>query len=218
MAQIVNWLVGLGLGKYVTVFAEYDIDFRALRHLTEEDLKSLGLSLGHRRILLAAAAELPSSDLEEMVGKPTEPSTPPAQIAERRQLTVLFSDLVGSTELAQRLDPEDLRELIRLYQDAVAGVVVMRAHFVGDGSWPTSVGHGRTNKRYRRRAGLAVISAVRLLEMERARIACSCWHCLRSGRGRRLGVRRCDTGRRDQRRDAQFGSADTNPLPARIRL
>ena len=149
MAKLIdNWLVGLGLGKYVTVFAENDIDFRALRHLTDEDLKSLGLSLGHRRILLAAAADLPSGDVEETAGKPTEPSTPPAQIAERRQLTVLFSDLVGSTELAQGLDPEDLRELIRLYQDAVAGVVARYggyvANFVGDASWPTSAGRGQT--------------------------------------------------------------------------
>ena len=164
----------MGLGKYVTVFAENDIDLRALRHLTEDDLKSLGLSLGHRRILLAAAADLPSGDLEETVGKPTEPSTPPAQIAERRQLTVLFSDLVGSTELAQGLDPEDLRELIRLYQDAVAGVVARYggyvANFVGDGivayfGWPRA---DEDQALQAVRAGLAVVSAVRLLKMERA--------------------------------------------------
>ena len=171
---IVNWLEGLGLGKYVTVFAENDIDLRALRHLTEEDLKSLGLSLGHRRILLAAAADLPSGDLEETDGKPTEPSTPSAQIAERRQLTVLFSDLVGSTELAQGLDPEDLRELIRLYQDAVAGVVARYggyvANFVGDGivayfGWPRA---DEDQAVQAVRAGLAVVAAVRLLKMERA--------------------------------------------------
>ncbi|MGA7533643.1 MAG: adenylate/guanylate cyclase domain-containing protein, partial [Pseudolabrys sp.] len=169
-----KWLEGLGLGKYVTVFAENDIDLRALRHLTEDDLKSLGLSLGHRRILLAAAADLSSDDLEETVGKPTEPSTPPAQIAERRQLTVLFSDLVGSTELARGLDPEDLRELIRLYQDAVAGVVARYggyvANFVGDGivayfGWPRA---DEDQALQAVRAGLAVVSAVRLLKMERA--------------------------------------------------
>jgi hypothetical protein len=65
----------IGLGKYVTVFAENDIDYRALRHLTEEDLKSLGLSLGHRKILLAAVADLPTGVFEETAGKPTEPST-----------------------------------------------------------------------------------------------------------------------------------------------
>src|SRR5262245_58437803 len=101
MAQLIaDWLEGLGLGKYVTVFAENDIDFRALRHLTEEDLKSLGLSLGHRKILLAAVTDLPTGFFEEAVSKTLEPSSIPLQIAERRQLTVLFSDLVGSTELA----------------------------------------------------------------------------------------------------------------------
>src|SRR5262245_8505016 len=123
MAQLIaNWLEGLGLGKYVSVFAENDIDFRALRHLTEEDLSSLGLSLGHKRILLAAVADLPTGVFEEAADKSPELSRPPL-IAERRQLTVLFSDLVGSTELAHLLDPEDLRELTRGYQDAVAGVV-----------------------------------------------------------------------------------------------
>jgi class 3 adenylate cyclase len=206
---IAKWLEGLGLGKYVTVFAENDIDLRALRHLTEEDLKSLGLSLGHRRILLAAAADLASGDLEETAGKPTEPSTPTAQIAERRQLTVLFSDLVGSTELAQGLDPEDLRELIRLYQDAVAGVVARYggyvANFVGDGivayfGWPRA---DEDQAVQAVRAGLDVVAACTPIENDaRARIACSGRHCLRSGCGRRLGVRRGNTGRRDQRRDA----------------
>jgi class 3 adenylate cyclase len=175
MAQLIdNWLVGLGLGKYVTVFAENDIDFRALRHLTEKDLESLGLSLGHRKILLAAIADLPTGVFEETAGKPTEPSAPPAQIAERRQLTVLFSDLVGSTELAQGLDPEDLRELIRLYQDAVAGVVARYggyvANFVGDGivayfGWPRA---DEDQAVQAVRAGLAVVAAVRLLKVERA--------------------------------------------------
>jgi predicted ATPase/class 3 adenylate cyclase len=173
MAQLIaHWLDGLGLGKYITAFAENDIDFRALPHLTEEDLKSLGFSLGHRRILLAAIADLPSGDLEETVGKPTEPSTPFAQIAERRQLTVLFSDLVGSTELAQGLDPEDLRELIRLYQDAVAGVVARYsgyvANFVGDGivayfGWPRA---DEDQAVQAVRAGLAVVAAVRSLTVE----------------------------------------------------
>jgi class 3 adenylate cyclase len=175
MAQLIaNWLERLGLGKYLTVFAENDIDFRALYHLTEEDLKSLGLSLGHRRILLSAVAELRKDDLEAAVGEPREPAIAPPQIAERRQLTVLFSDLVGSTEWAHRLDPEDFRELIRRYQDAVAGVVVRHsgfvAQFAGDGimayfGWPQA---DEDQAVQAVRAGLAIVAAVRLLRVERA--------------------------------------------------
>jgi class 3 adenylate cyclase/tetratricopeptide (TPR) repeat protein len=178
MAQaIAKWLERLGLGKYKSVFAENDIDLRALRHLTDEDLKSLGMSLGHRRILLAAMAELRSSYPEDPVA-PREPSgagaATPAQLPERRQVTVLFSDLVGSTELAHRMDPEDLLELIRGYQDAVAGVVGRYggyiANFQGDGivayfGWPLA---DEDQAVQAVRAGLAVVAAVRLVKVERA--------------------------------------------------
>jgi len=164
---IAKWLERLGLGKYTTVFAENDIEFRALRHLTDEDLKSLGISLGHRRILLAAIAELPSTypeDTGDEFRQPPGADATSAHLPDRRQVTVLFSDLVGSTELAHRLDPEDLRELIRVYQDAVAAVVARYggyvANFLGDGivayfGWP-------------RADGLAVVAAVRLVKVERA--------------------------------------------------
>ena len=178
MAQaIAKWLERLDLGKYTTIFAENDIDLRALRHLTDKDLKSLGISLGHRRILLAAIAELPSYP-EDASDAPREPSgagaATPAPLPERRQVTVLFSDLVGSTELAHRMDPEDLRELIRGYQDAVAGVVARYggyvANFLGDGivayfGWPRA---DEDQAVQAVRAGLAVVAAVCLVKVEGA--------------------------------------------------
>jgi class 3 adenylate cyclase/tetratricopeptide (TPR) repeat protein len=179
MAQaIAKWLERLDLGKYATVFAENDIDLRTLRHLTDKDLKSLGISLGHRRILLAAIAELPSSYPEDAADAPREPSgagaATLAPLPERRQVTVLFSDLVGSTELAHRMDPEDLRELIRGYQDAVAGVVARYggyvANFLGDGivayfGWPRA---DEDQAVQAVRAGLGVVAAVCLVKMEGA--------------------------------------------------
>jgi class 3 adenylate cyclase len=174
---IAKWLERLGLGKYTTVFAENDIEFRALRHLTDEDLKSLGISLGHRRILLAAIAELPSTypeDTGDEFRQPPGADATSAHLPDRRQVTVLFSDLVGSTELAHRLDPEDLRELIRVYQDAVAGVVARYggyvANFLGDGivayfGWPRA---DEDQAVQAVRTGLAVVAAVRLVKVERA--------------------------------------------------
>jgi class 3 adenylate cyclase/tetratricopeptide (TPR) repeat protein len=173
---IAKWLELLGLGKYTTVLAENDIDLRALRHLTDEDLKSLGISLGHRRILLAAIDKLPASypeDADASQESSGAGAATPAQLPERRQVTVLFSDLVGSTELAHRMDPEDLRELIRGYQDAVAGVVARYggyvANFMGDGiiayfGWPRA---DEDQAAQAVRAGLAVIAAVRLVKVER---------------------------------------------------
>jgi class 3 adenylate cyclase/tetratricopeptide (TPR) repeat protein len=173
---ITNWLERLGLGKYASVLAENDIDLRALRHLTDDDLKSLGISLGHRRILLAAIADLANGALEVADTKlgPPEPAVPAALGPERRQLTVLFSDLVGSTALSHELDPEDLRELIRQYQDAVAGVVARFggyvANFLGDGivayfGWPRA---DEDQAAQAVRAGLAIVAAVRTLKVDRA--------------------------------------------------
>src|SRR6516162_1376273 len=120
--DVVVWLRGLGLGKYDAAFRENEIDETVLPSLTAEDLKELGVTaLGHRRKLLDAIAALrndgnapgPSNDLKTTPGAP---STPPEDRAERRQVTVMFSDLVGSTALSARMDPEDLREVISAYQ------------------------------------------------------------------------------------------------------
>ncbi len=140
-----EWLEGLELGKYAEAFVENGVDLRALPYLSEDDLKELGVLLGHRRILLAAIASLQN---QEGTRQGEEPASGPLSRseAERRQLTVMFCDLVGSTELSGRLDPEDLRDVMRRYQDAVAGVVARYeghvAKFLGDaGCLPTSAGH-----------------------------------------------------------------------------
>src|SRR4051794_16985246 len=118
MTEIERWLVGLGLGKYAALFAGAEIDADVLPDLTEADLEKLGVPLGPRKKLLRAIAALGKRDADARTMAPQATSQ---SEAERRQLTVLFCDLVGSTELSQRLDPEDLREVMRAYQDTCAG-------------------------------------------------------------------------------------------------
>ena len=118
--DVVVWLRSLGLAEYETAFRENKIDEGVLPKLTAEDLKELGVSaLGDRRKLLDAIAALRT---DAGVKAPSvEPATPKQQeTAERRQVTVMFSDLVGSTALSARMDPEDLREVISAYQNCVA--------------------------------------------------------------------------------------------------
>ena len=142
--DVVVWLRSLGLGKYEVLFRENDIDETVLPNLTAEDLKELGVaSLGHRRKLLDAIAalrtdasgEAPSADVATTA---SPASVPPEDRAERRQVTVMFSDLVGSTALSARMDPEDLREVISAYQKCVAETVLrfggFLAQFMGDGA------------------------------------------------------------------------------------
>jgi predicted ATPase/class 3 adenylate cyclase len=135
MQQIADWLKTLGLSEYAERFAESDIDTSVLRDLTDQDLKELGVSLGHRRKMLRAIAELAGVAPTSPQPALTEPK--PQDTAERRQVTVMFSDLVGSTAMSARMDPEDLRELISAYQKCVA-VTVERfggfvAKYMGDG-------------------------------------------------------------------------------------
>ena len=136
MQQIAEWLEKLGMSEYVRRFAENGITAEALRHLTDQDLKDIGVLLGHRRIMLAAIGDLAGAP--PAVPKPVAAAEPKAQdAAERRQVTVMFSDLVGSTALAARMDPEDLREIISAYQKCVAETVGRFGGFVakymGDG-------------------------------------------------------------------------------------
>ena len=154
MQTIEDWLSQLGLGKYVEAFVQNDVDLRALPHVTEADLQELGVSLGHRKIILAAINELAQPKLdglppdslraeksEPLAEAPTEPA------ADRRLLSVLFCDLVGSTALSARLDPEDMHELTRRYQNSVAGAITRFggyvAKYLGDGvlayfGWPVA--------------------------------------------------------------------------------
>src|SRR5580693_4551538 len=117
-----DWLRSLGLGQYEAAFRENAIDDSVLPSLTAEDLKDLGVGMvGHRRKLLDAIAALSvdaSAKARSLGGAPTT-DRPTIDIAERRQVTVMFSDLVGSTALSARLDPEDLREVISAYQKCV---------------------------------------------------------------------------------------------------
>jgi hypothetical protein len=136
MQQIAEWLEKLGMSEYAERFAENGISVAALRHLTDQDLKAIGVLLGHRRIMLAAIGDLAGAP--PAVPKPVAAAEPKAQdTAEGRQVTVMFSDLVGSTALSARMDPEDLREVISAYQKCVADTVQRFGGFVakymGDG-------------------------------------------------------------------------------------
>ena len=138
MQQIADWLEKLGLGQYAQRFAENDISFAVLPDLTDQHLKEIGVSLGHRLQLLRAIAELTSREKDApKPAVPTAASAAPQDTAERRQVTVMFSDLVGSTALSARMDPEDLREVISAYQKCVAEAVQRFGGFVakymGDG-------------------------------------------------------------------------------------
>jgi class 3 adenylate cyclase len=131
--DVAAWLRGLSLERYEAAFRDNAIDLEILPELTEADLEKLGVLLGHRKRMLRAIAALDAA-------KPppsTEAAPPRADEAERRQLTVMFCDLVGSTALSARLDPEDLREVIGGYHAAVAEVIGSFGGFVakymGDG-------------------------------------------------------------------------------------
>jgi class 3 adenylate cyclase len=138
MQQIADWLKKLGMGQYARAFSDNDIDFSVLRHLTDQHLKDLGVSLGHRLKMLQAI-----HDLGEVSSAVTAPSAPAAtesarqDDAERRQLTVMFCDLVGSTALSTRLDPEDLRGIISAYHHCCTEMIERNGGFVakymGDG-------------------------------------------------------------------------------------
>ena len=155
MSDLLVWLTGLGLEKFAAVFAEHEIDFDVLQLLTEDDVRELGLPLGPRRKLLAALSALRSDVAPQ-----------PRDEAERRQLTVMFVDLADSTALGTRLDPEVMREVLRAYQNAVAGEVTRLgghvAKLMGDGvlvyfGWPRA--HEDDAERAVR-AGLAAAEAV----------------------------------------------------------
>ena len=171
--DIAAWLASLGLERYNQVFHENEIDVGVLPRLTADDLKDMGVVIvGHRRKLLEAIA-----DLQTPQGNASVPHAPPLAgaarrpDAERRYLTVMFTDIVGSTALSAQLDPEDMRDIIRLYQNTVAGEITRFeghiAKFMGDGvlayfGWPRA--HEDEAERAVR-AGLAVSRAVSRLQI-----------------------------------------------------
>src|SRR5438128_2390332 len=169
--DVAEWLRGLGLDQYEAAFRDNDVDGEVLRRLTAEDLRELGVaSIGHRRRLLDAIARLGKEFPPELVALPT-PAREVSSEAERRQLTVMFCDLVGSTALASRSDPEDLREVVGAYHRAVAETVGrfdgFVAKYMGDGvlvyfGYPQA--HEDDAERAVR-AGLAVVDAVCRLDL-----------------------------------------------------
>ena len=134
--DIGGWLRSLGLGQYESTFRENEIDADVLPDLTEIDLEKLGVPLGHRKRLLKAIASLGAAEKLAPALSPA-PLDRDTDTAERRQVTVMFSDLVGSTALSTRMDPEDLREVISAYQKCIAETVRRFGGFVakymGDG-------------------------------------------------------------------------------------
>ena len=167
--DIDGWLRRIGLAQYAEMFRANDIDGEMLGRLTNDDLKDIGVaSFGHRKKLLEAIAELAGNAPALPQPALIEPKTP--DTAERRQVTVMFSDLVGSTVLSARMDPEDLREVISAYQKCVAGTVRRFGGFVakymGDGvlvyfGYPQAHEHDAERAVW---AGLELIGAVSALK------------------------------------------------------
>jgi len=140
MAQLREWLEARGLGRYADALLAQDIELDILPQLTDADLTAAGLPVGARKRLLQAIEgqrDLPDAAMQSMGSSLIVPTTEPATEAERRQLTVLFCDVVGSTHLAETLDVEDLRNLLLSFQKVCAEVVQRHEGqmglFIGDG-------------------------------------------------------------------------------------
>src|SRR5262247_1929096 len=170
MKGIAEWLASIGLSEYAQRFADNAIDLSVIRDLTEQDLKDLGVLLGHRRKILRAIAEL-----DGVAPASIEPAVSDDE-AERRHLTVMICDLVGSTALSTRLDPEDTRAVIDAYHAACARITRtydgFLAEFRGDGilvyfGYP--IAHEDDAERTVR-AGLDIIAAVGRLETRAAEL------------------------------------------------
>jgi class 3 adenylate cyclase len=174
--DVAAWLHGLGLGRYEQAFRENEIDWDALPKLTAEDLKDLGVVLGgHRRKFLEAIVALGGA-LPVAAATVASRDVPAPVDAERRQLTVMFCDLVGSTALSSRLDPEDLREVIAAYHHAVAEIVArfdgFVAKYMGDGVL-VYFGYPRAHEDDAERAvraGLGVIDAIGRLDVKSVKL------------------------------------------------
>ncbi len=178
MTNLAQWLRKLGLEQYTALFSENDIDDEVLPELTDQDLKELGISLGHRKKINKAIASLrgtSGTDVPATAAPVSAESVVSTVEAERRQLTVLFCDLVGSTSLAEELDPEDYREIILAYQDVCAGAVSRFggyvAKYLGDGIL-VYFGFPRAHEDDAERAvrsALAIVDSVRDLNVDSAR-------------------------------------------------
>jgi class 3 adenylate cyclase/tetratricopeptide (TPR) repeat protein len=170
--DIAHWLKSLDLERYVAAFEENEIDIAVLPRLTSDDLKDMGVVIvGHRRKLIEAISELKSQpDALQAPSRPNSSGSSKQSEAERRQLTIMFVDLVGSTALSTALDPEDMSDVIRSYQNAVAGEISRFeghvAKFMGDGvlayfGWPKA--HEDAAERAVR-TGLAILQVMARLQ------------------------------------------------------
>jgi class 3 adenylate cyclase len=180
--DIAAWLRRLGLERYEQAFRDNAIDREVLPELSDADLQQLGILLGHRKRLLKAIAEL---------GSATDRSNPAYSepVAERRQLTVMFVDLVGSTALASRLDPEDLREIIGAYHRCAADTIARFGGFVAKyerAARPRLDALGRGRRRIRYRAHLVTSQGAAFPEAQCVGLV----RRFRDGRDRALGLSR----------------------------
>jgi predicted ATPase/class 3 adenylate cyclase len=171
MTGIAEWLASIGLGEYAERFRENAIDLSVVRDLTEQDLKDLGVLLGHRRKMLRAIIEL-QGEVPRTPQVGAKPAS--ADHAGRRQLTVMFCDLVGSSALSARLDLEDLRAVMGTYHGCIAEVVARNegviARYMGDGvlayfGYPQA---HEDDAEQATRAGLALVDAVASLRTDPA--------------------------------------------------
>ena len=215
----------LSLEKYIDAFVENDVDLRALPYIKEADLQELGVSLGHRKIILAAVSKSTQSHLdqpdavsvERHAVDPVTPAISQGSTADRRLLSVLFCDLVGSTELSAQLDPEDMHELTRRYQDTIAGSITRFggyvAKYLGDGvlsyfGWPMAY---EDHAERAIRAELNAIGAVKTIqppggEQLKVRIGIATGHVVV---GRHL-YWKCKRTRIDRRGDSKPGGTTAN--------
>jgi class 3 adenylate cyclase/tetratricopeptide (TPR) repeat protein len=171
MSAVADWLDSIGLGKYAAAFETNEVSMGIVGELTDDDLREMGLPMGPRRTLLKAAAT--TLDVEPDEKNPRLPTTnatsgDPTRTAERRQITVMFCDLVGSTALSEQLDPEDLRTLMQAYQKT-AGAIMRSygghvAQYLGDGLM-TYFGWPRAHEDDAERAVLAALDVVEAVKM-----------------------------------------------------
>jgi SAM domain (Sterile alpha motif)/Adenylate and Guanylate cyclase catalytic domain len=209
MQQIADWLQKLDLSEYAERFAENKIDISVLPHITDQDLKDIGIPLGHRRKILAAinrgtASIQPVAEAIRGVEQKTQDAP------ERRFVTVLFSDLVGSTALSERMDAEDLREVISAYQKCVTetarrfdGFV---AKYMGDGVL-VYFGYPEAHEDDPERAVRSGLELVAAVGARRYRD--------RLGGGRRPDRNGCGAGASDSRQDAKPSSAPAKHCAAK---
>ncbi|MDH3666388.1 MAG: AAA family ATPase [Paracoccaceae bacterium] len=182
MPNLEDWLQSIGCGDYIDAFRDADVSFDLVRELNSEDLRELGLSLGDRKRFLRAVAELTAGDGAAAVQNAEEaaPEPEPYHVAqaERRRLTVMFVDLVGSTAQSSALDPEEWSEVIQAYQDAVAGVVTRYdghiAQYLGDGvlcyfGWPRALEAAAERAV---NAGLAIMTAIEKVKIGGEPLSC----------------------------------------------